>query len=147
MGGRPLHLEVNWAENLVSRPTLYGAAGRQVIGRVTVIGIYILPEGIVEVAKRLPTTATQQTPGRKPSPPPVPLTAKEAAFLKPTDWAAHIPVRFPEKPEEETRAEYFDRVWKRMRRELKGRAWSRVYFERRCYELKVIELRQPRAKP
>ena len=103
--------------------------------------------GLLAPASASPSSSPPQ-PQALPQPKPTTtITAKEAARLDPTDWAVLIPDRFAEKPEEETRAEYFDRVWKQMRKELGGRAWSRDYFERRCYELKVVNLRQPRAKP
>ena len=78
---------------------------------------------------------------------PATMTAKEAARLDPKQWAFHAPARFPEKPKSETRKKYLDRVWMQMRKEKKGEAWSRDYFERRCYELKVLAPRQPRNKP
>jgi hypothetical protein len=77
-------------------------------------------------------------------PPPPAITAKEARRLRPVDWIAHIPTRFPEKPEQETRKEYLDRIWARMCKELKERAWSRTTFEQQCYAQKALQLRQPR---
>jgi hypothetical protein len=138
----PLRLEVNWTENFVSRPMLYDATGRRVIGRVTVIGVYISSEDIVEAVKRLPTAVTQQALGRKP--PPVSLT-KEAALLSPTQWLVHAVDRFPLK-EGETHKEYAKRLERAMGKELKKRAWKAGYIERRLYELKLLPPRQPRAQ-
>jgi hypothetical protein len=77
---------------------------------------------------------------------PAPITAKEAACLDPKSWLVHVPDRFPEK-EGETRDEYFKRVAKRMRRELKERAWgSPEYIGKKLYEFKLLPLRQPRAR-
>ena len=79
--------------------------------------------GLLAPASVSPSSSPPQ-PQALPQPKPKTITAKEAALLGQVDWAAHIPVRFPEKPGEETRAEYFDRVWRQMCKELKGRAWS-----------------------
>jgi hypothetical protein len=93
-----------------------------------------------EAARASPSAETDTAPPRLP-------TAKERARMDPPQWVVCVPGCFPEEPENETRAEYFDRVWKQMRKELRDRAWSRDYLERRCYELKLLGLRQPRAKP
>lgn len=74
-----------------------------------------------------------------------PTAAKEAALKGPKSWVDHMPTRFPEKPEEETREEYFDRTWRLMCKELKARAWARTTFERQCYLLGAVDLRQPRS--
>jgi hypothetical protein len=83
--------------------------------------------------------------GQPPPLPPVqPPTAEEAADTIARQWLVHVPERFPE--HDETREEYFKRVAKHMRKELKGQAWTAGHIGNELYRLGLIKLRQPRRK-
>jgi hypothetical protein len=84
--------------------------------------------------------------GKEPPLPPLqPVTAQEAAAHGPKQWLVYVPDRFPETAGE-TRAKYFKRVAKHMRKELGEEAWEASYIENKMYELGLLSPRQQRTK-